>query len=301
MICLIDSYNLVDYSDPPSYDTNAKLFSDTIFTNEGISLLNSEKVAINNFVKRAKGLDPGYANFGSSAIWDAGILFCPNRGGSLATAKYNVFDPTILIQNYFGGITYDPGYGVKGNGVNGGINSQVAVRNYTTGLTQLNQEKGLVGIVYKDTVNASRRDFGNYGSNVGIDGNMWLTASRGGVVSPAMRYYTHDENITIVPANTNGHWCLKGTLGSPNLGKVYYNKTLIHTSNGNNPRTAAQALSLPNAEILFLCLNFNSRAVVNYANATDICHYVLGDIGANIGAWNDMIEDFCIETGTKTW
>lgn len=287
---------------PNPYDVDAKLFVDTIFFFEGIQLTTIEIFAINSLVLRMKGLDATYSNFGNATIWNERILFCPNVGNSLASAKYNLFNPLGWQQTYINGVTFDANYGPKGNGVNSAIWSGVSQRDYNSPIAPvINQQNGLIGCVYKDNSTIGRHDFGNYGTNPSIDGNIWLRLTNGGTNSPVMRGYTYNEAFFSYLGPINGNWSIKMQNGIPNIGQVFYNGTIIYTSNGNNPRTEANQPPAPAGQFFFLAMNFNLGQVVGSTSNTAISYYVLGNIGALITPFNTMVDAFCAETNRKTW
>jgi hypothetical protein len=287
---------------PNPYDVDAKLFVDTIFINEGIQLTTAEIFAVNNLVLRMKGLDATYSNFGDATIWNERILFCPNVGNSLNATKYNLFNPLGWQQTYANGPTIDAGFGVKGNGVNSVILSGVSQRDYKNAIGPvIDTQNGLIGCIYKDNITTSRMDFGNYGTSPSIDANLWLRATDGTNISVAGRAYTLNDVISSPPTSVNGNWAIQMQNGLPNRGKYYYNGTLIHISNGANPRTIASEMAAPVGQFYFLALNLNNGIIVNSTANTAISYYVLGDIGALITPFNLMVDAFCAETNRKTW
>lgn len=292
--------------DPPiNYDGAAISFIDCLRINEGVNLSWSVRNALNNLIKRMKGLDPLYGNYGNATIWNAGILFCPNVGNSLNTAKYNLFNAqntdAAKRQTYTGGVTFQSGYGVKGDGINGRIRTFVHQRNDGG----LSPTSATIGAVYKDNQLTGRMDFGCYGSSTAVDANLWLRIINSGSVSILCRNYTYEGTALTSPTTQAGHWCLKnGSLA--NRPQLYYNKTKIFEHSGtpdysflNESREFTTAGA--NGEITFLCLNYNQGTFTNFCSNTLILYYVMKDIGAYITQWNDMIEAFCIETSRKTW
>lgn len=290
-----------------SYDADALAYVSAIQVTEGVSMSYAHRLAINNLVKRMKGQDSGYANFGSTAIWDARILFCPNLGNSLATTKYNLFNPVAsdaaLRQLYNGGVTYDTGYGVKGNGTNGYIRTFVRQRDYAT----MSQSSGTIGAVYKSDQTSGRIDWGCYGTGTSYDANMWLRIITGGSVNTLVRGYTYDVGPgTGGPATQKGHWMVRQKSGVSNIPQIYYNKTKIYEYGGSPSysyldESREYTASGLNGELVFLALNYNMGTITNYTSNTLILYYIMADLGAQVDAWNEIIEQFCTDTGRKTW
>lgn len=274
----------------------------------GLSL--AEKQAIDNLFLRMKGLDPAYSNFGNNEIWTKRIALYPMVGQSFFAYRYNALYPTFNTQfdggflypvgpgyaSIGGGVTIDGIYGLKGNGVNGFFNTNLNAR--TGHASQLALQNAMVGCVWKDQIVGGRDDFGTYNTVPAWDGNLWLRTKP----TPNARIYGYETATSGGTNGGKGHWfILTNTSGR----RIYYNKTALTfgtvTTRTNEPD--GWFGSIP-----FLALNLNNmnnygyQSYVNFSANTCMIAYIMGGISdAMIPAWNDMIEDFCIETGKKTW
>lgn len=303
------------------YDVDAQAYF-TALTNAGVTLTKGDKAAVNNLILRMKGLDPAYANFGNSGIWTSTRGLYPYVGSSLAAYRFNVKFPSSVTQsidsgNYptgngyqyiAGGITVDGLYGPKGNGVNGVILTNMNwVSGYASGLSPTDL---CMGAVYKTQSNTGRDDFGEYNAAVNMAG-IWLRTKP---TSIQARLGCLETAVTgTAPLGGKGHWMLYRIGGSR---RVYYQGTQQNYTGGQNRAGEGQASFGGLNTWAFLGLNFTyfngvggaateaqrAASCVNFSANTLMFSYVMTAFPAGlIGAWNSIVEAFCVETGKKTW
>ena len=301
-------------------DPNAITYINTMNALPGVTLTLTEKQAIDNLFIRMKGNDPLYSNYGNAGIWNATKALYPYMGSNLEAYRYNAILPsstttsTDLIgyptgpgyQYIAGGITVDGIYGPKGNGINGVILTNL---NWGSGqASALTWNDLVMGAVYKDTGN--RKDFGEYNPNAGYAG-IWLRTgptvqSRQGCLEGSV---ITGPNLVI---NGRGHWLLHRSGADK---RVYY-QGVQQTYPAGADRTNEVQIYHGADTWPFLGLNFSyfnnggasgSPAVyagrcANYGNDTLMFSYIMTAYSNTlIPAWNQMVEDFCVETGKKTW
>jgi len=303
------------------WDASALLYVTSLQVSASVTLSSTEQNAVNNLFKRMKGLDPLYSNFGNAGIYNATKGLYPYVGSSLAAYRFNAIFPTAVTQatdatgyptspgyQYIGGgITVDGVYGPKGNGVNGVILTNM---NWMTGQSSTLSPTDLVmGAVYKTT--GTRKDFGEYNPGPGFAG-IWL---RTGPTVMAREGCLEGSNITGTNQVINGlgHYLLWRS-GSDK--RVYYQQVQQTYSPGADRSGEGNSTYSGLNTWTWLGLNFSyfnnggaqsSEAVyagrcVNYASDTLMFSYVMTSFSSTlISAWNQIVEDFCTETGKKTW
>lgn len=311
----VEIWNSFTPTDPDAID-----YIEALDALPGVFLTATEKEAVDNLFIRMKGNDPTYSNFGNTGIWDAARAIYPYVGSNIEAYRYNALVPTFNTtsidllgyptgpgyQYIAGGITVDGIYGPKGNGINGVILTNL---NWGSGQAgSLSRTNLCMGAVYKETGN--RKDFGEYNTAVNASG-IWLRTgptvqSRQGCLEGSA---ITGSNLVI---NGRGHWLLHRSGADK---RVYY-QGVQQTYPAGADRTLEVQTYHGADTWTWLALNvtyFNSlgaspfpevyaQRCVNYGNDTLMFSYVMdGFSNTLIPAWNQMVEDFCIETGKKTW
>lgn len=311
------------YPDPSIvWDSDALLYVNSLQVSASTQLSTVEQTATNNLFRRMKGLDPLYSNFGNDGIWNARVAIYPYVGSNLEAYRFNAVFPTAVTQatdiigyptspgyQYIaGGVTVDGIYGPKGNGTNGVILTNL---NWGSGqASALTWNDLSMGAVYKTTSTTGRDDFGEYNPNAGYAG-IWLRTkptvmSRQGCLEGSN---ISGPNLVI---GGNGHWMLWRSGADK---RVYYQQ-VQQTYPAGADRTAEVQTYHGLDTWTFLSLNFSyfnnggasdSPAVyagrcVNFSSNTLMLSYIMTAFSSTlIPAWNQIVEDFCVETGKKTW
>ena len=306
-------------------DPNAATYINTMNALPGVTLSTTEQQAIDELFIRMKGNDPLYSNFGDAGIWNATKAFYPYLGSNLEAYRYNAMFPVAATQStdsggypnspgyqyIAGGVTIDGIYGAKGNGVNGVILTNL---NWISGhASSLSVTSLCMGAVYKTTSATGRDDFGDYNPFVNESG-IWLRTKP----NPANARLSCLEGSGITGdyvVGGKGHWMLHRT---GNDKRVYYQGNLLNYPPGQN-RTVEGSPSFGGIFTwTFLGLNFaafnyyngiqytdsatRAARCVNFSDNTLMAAYIMdGFSNTLIPAWNQMIEDFCVKTGKKTW
>lgn len=282
------------YNYAQAYDELAAAYFAYMAGTASSPLSSGDKTAVNNLVRRMKGLDSNYANFGSDAIYQAALGFqvCPNLGSNLNGTKVNLMAPGSRTPTYNGGITLDAGYGPRMGAVNGYITSGITL----LGEADLNKSSGCIGMVLKG--NLSRFDFGTYGTNFNGtnngDSSLWMRGGTG--TTTQARTYRYESNSSAA-ANCAGHNAIN--LNVANTGKIYRNKTLLFTNNGG---TATNDYTENDGNIPFGSVNVNGSNQNLGNDHTIMMTYIFRGLSdANMDVWNNIVEDFMTETNRKTW
>lgn len=309
---------------PPPYvptDPDALAYVNVLDSLSGVSLTDVEKQSIDNLFTRMKGNDPLYSNYGNNGIWAATKALYPYVGSNIEAYRFNAVFPTAVTQavdliNYptspgyqfiAGGITVDGVYGPKGNGINGVILTNL---NWASGLaSSLSPTNLSMGAVYKTTSASGRDDFGEYNPTAGYSG-IWLRTKPSPIQS---RMGCLESSVTgNVIVGGRGHWMLWRSGGDK---RVYYQGNQATYAGGADRALEGQIYHGADTWV-FLALNFNyfnnggasafpsiyATRCVNFSSNTLMLSYVMDGFSSTlIPAWNQIVEDFCTETGKKTW
>ena len=314
------------YPDPSiNWDSSSLLYVNSLQVSASVQLSTVEQTATNNLFKRMKGLDPAYSNFGNTGIYNACKALYPYVGSNLEAYKFNAVFPTAVTQatddagyptspgyQYIaGGITVDGIYGPKGNGTNGVILTQLNWAQAGGLAASLTWNSLCMGAVYKTTSAVGRDDFGWYSPTAG-EGGIWLRTkptaqSRQGCLEGSSISGT---NLVI---GGRGHWMLWRSAADK---RVYYQQVQQTYPAGADRTGEGNATFGGQTTWPFLGLNFANfngtgggasaatRAAncVNFSSNTLMLNYVMDPFADTlISAWNQIVEDFCVETGKKTW
>jgi hypothetical protein len=298
---------------PIIWDADALAYVNVIEITESIPLSYQEQNSVNNLFIRMKGLDPNYGNYNNTEIWDRRIALYPYVGSNVRAFRYNAIAPTTSsqfdgsgnpispgYQTFYGGGSYNR-YGFKGNGVNAYANTNL---NQTNGYLQskvVTNNGFTMGVVYKDTDNVNRSDFGVYSTFFPNDATMFLTtrpAASGGPVARLLSYDSPLSGANLVDGG-KGHWLIIKN-DSVSIKKAYYQGnelTVGASTNRFDPPTQGWPLSY-----VVNAVNFNT-SIINFSNNTTMLFYMfLGFTNTTIiDAWNQIVEDFCVESNKKTW
>ena len=301
------------------FDADAAAYIQVIETTELVPLSFDEKNSVHNLFLRMKGLDPNYGNYNNTEIWDRRIALYPYVGSDVRAFRYNAIVPTTSsqfdglsrpispgYQTFVGGGTYDR-YGFKGNGINAYANTNL---NQTSGYLQsssINNNGYTMGVVYKDTDAVGRSDFGTYSTLFPNDATMFLTtrpAVSGGPVARLLSYDTNLSGAGLVDGG-KGHWMIVKN-DSVAMEKAYYQGSEL-TLSANTDRFTPPTEGWP-ASYIVNAMNFRDAAYgtinpVNFTTNTTMFFYMfVGFTNTTIiDAWNQIVEDFCAESGKKTW
>jgi hypothetical protein len=295
---------------PIIWDVDALAYVEVIENTESIPLSYQEKNAVNNLFIRMKGLDSNYGNYNNTEIWDRRIALYPYVGSDVRAFRYNAIVPTTSsqfdingnpiapgYQTFLGGGTYDR-YGFKGNGVNAYVNTNLNQTNGYLASSSLTQQGYTMGIVWKDNNLDSRNDFGVYSTLFPNDATMWLRNAP----TPFTRTLAYDLGVTgsgIINGGA-GHWLIVNNNLSGIRG-AYYNKTKGTLTGDlvvrNQPPTQGWVMSY-----FGNCMNFNGNPG-NFTINTSMFFYIFTGFSNEtiINAWNQIVEDFCVESDKKTW
>jgi hypothetical protein len=256
-----------------------------------------------------KGLDSNYANYNNPEIWNSRIAVYPYVGSDVRAFRYNAIVPTTSsqfdgsgnpispgYQTFFGGGIYDR-YGFKGNAINAYANTNLNQTNGYLGGKSSSSSGYTMGVVWKDTNTADRNDFGLYSTSPPNDATMWLRTSP----TPFARILSYDTQITGINSvnGGKGHWMItKNNLVS--IKKAYYQGnelTLGASTNRTGFPTQGWSFSY-----FVNALNFNGGAGGFTSNTTMFFYMFIGFTNTTIiDAWNQIVEDFCVESAKKTW
>lgn len=307
-----------------NWDVDALLYVNSLQVSASVTLNYTEQNAVNNMFRRMKGLDPTYSNFGDAGIYNATKALYPYVGSNLEAYRFNAVFPTAVTQatdiigyptspgyQYIaGGVTVDGIYGPKGNGTNGVILTNL---NWGSGqASALTWNDLSMGAVYKTTSTTGRDDFGEYNPNAGYAG-IWLRTKPS---PPNARMGCLETGTGITGPNLvlggNGHWMLWRSGADK---RVYYQQVQQTYSSGADRTGEVQTYHGADTWA-FLSLNFSyfngggassSPAVyasrcANFSSNTLMLSYIMTAFSSTlIPAWNQIVEDFCAETGKKTW
>jgi hypothetical protein len=301
---IINPYTNTDYDDD-AVAYFAKLAS------VGAPANGIERAALSKVFKRMKGTDLTFlATAGDSHLWDKRIAFYPGIAQSLTAYRYNAFYPTETTGQDGPGWPNAPGYATIGSGVsvdgifgpkgdgtsNTWINTNLNARTGTA--SQLSGTNACVGAVYKNTRTTGRDDFGTYNTGTNYDANLWLRT----LPTPNARIYCYEGTLTGGTNGDKGHWMILAN----STGRSVWNRG---TQLSYTPGTIV--VNEPDGffgSMTFLALNYNNmnnygyNSFVNNSENTLLTGYILGGIAdAYVTAWNQIIEDFMIDTGKKTW
>jgi hypothetical protein len=313
------------YPDPSiNWDSSSLQYVTSLQVSASTQLSVIEQTAVNNLFRRMKGLDPLYSNFGNAGIYNATKALYPYVGSNLEAYKFNAVFPTAATQatdtagyptspgyQYIaGGVTVDGIYGPKGNSTNGVILSNL---NWISGLaSDLSPTNLSMGAVYKTQAPTGRDDFGEYNPNVNMAGIFLRTGNPTAIAREGCLEGNAITGPNLVVGG-KGHWCLHR---SGNDRRVYYQGVQQTYPNGQDRAGEGSALYGGQNTWTWLGLNFNyfngigagttmaqkAANCVAYSGNTIMLSYVMtGYSNTLIPAWNQMVEDFCAETGKKTW
>jgi hypothetical protein len=294
---------------PIIWDVDALAYVEVIENTESIPLSYQEKNAVNNLFIRMKGLDSNYGNYNNTEIWDRRIALYPYVGSDVRAFRYNAIVPTTSsqfdingnpiapgYQTFLGGGIYDR-YGFKGNGINAYANTNLNNANGYLNSKQQALQGFTMGVVYKDVNTVGRNDFGLYSTSFTNDATMWLRTTP----TPQARIISYESDLTgpSVVNGGNGHWLLVKN-DSVSIKKAYYQGNELNVSLSSDRTTfPTQGWS---RSYVHNALNFNG-SIGNFTTNTTMFFYMfLGFTNTTIiDAWNQIVEDFCVESDKKTW
>lgn len=292
-------------------DADAALFINTVSALPGANLTLTEKQAVDKFMLRIKGLDPAFGNYGNNAIYVAaqGFQINPMVGQTLEAMRVNLMDPlntTGKKMSYVGGCSIDVGYGVALNGVNGYMLTNINQK----AEADINSSSACMGMVHK--ISTQRSDMGTYGTNwnhnlpTGNDANIHFIA--GTKLNTQARSYRYENSGSQVPGiDAKGHhvFNLKDV---EYTAKVYTNKVLRITNSTGQARiywNTNYGLE-PSDNIPIGAMSFNNDyntfgGHLAYPSIIMFSYLFRGLSGNMINYWNDIVEQYCIDTNRKTW
>jgi hypothetical protein len=297
---------------PIIWDVDALAYVEVIENTESIPLSYQEKNAVNNLFIRMKGLDSNYSNYNNTEIWDRRIALYPYVGSDVRAFRYNAIVPTTSsqfdingnpiapgYQTFFGGGTYDR-YGFKGNGINAYANTNLNNANGYLNSKQQAFQGFTMGVVYKDTDTVNRSDFGIYSTSfVSGDATMFLTTRPVG--GPVARILSYDSLLSGEGLITGGkgHWMIIKN-DSASIKKAYYQSNELTVGISEN-RTTFPTQGWTRSYI-HNAVNVNGNPANFTTNTSMLFYMFLGFTNTTIiDAWNQIVEDFCVESDKKTW